>query len=410
MHDLAVVLVSHNGVRWINECLTTLYAHVGDCTVDVVVVSNSDDGTSEFVANEFPQARVIRCENRGFAHANNQGLVTCNARYAFCSTSTRSFLTATSAALVAALDARPSTGAAGIRQVTPRETSPRPSAGSRMPLRALARVWGLRALAVPIPMARRARARRLRIRARTTLRLGLRLLPRPSTRRVGRRRAARRAFLPVQRRAGSLPAAQAGGLGGAVPADPDDPPPRRQHRRRHHASQRKTRTRASSSHKSISRSRSVPPTEHRWLSATSIRSGRPSPAGRPAAARAAFARSSDSAPRPSALRRRFARIEAGCALMTTDPDVSILDRELEHARHHPPLSRPPSVGRRRRSQVRGHCRRQRVARRLGCCAQGSNGHRADRECGKPRIRLRRESGLPALQERSWSCCSTRTWT
>ena len=35
----------------------------------------------ELVETEFPAARVVTCENRGFSHANNQALLTCDARY-----------------------------------------------------------------------------------------------------------------------------------------------------------------------------------------------------------------------------------------------------------------------------------------------------------------------------------------
>ena len=38
------------------------------------------DGTAAIVSG-FPEVRLIRCANRGFAYANNRGLMTCDARY-----------------------------------------------------------------------------------------------------------------------------------------------------------------------------------------------------------------------------------------------------------------------------------------------------------------------------------------
>lgn len=117
MDDLAVILVSYNGVGWLRPCLTSLRAHAGECSIDVVVVSNSDDGTDQLVAREFPWARLVRCENRGFAHANNRGLATCNARYLLFLNVDTEILAGTFAELVAALDDRPEVGLAGVRQL-----------------------------------------------------------------------------------------------------------------------------------------------------------------------------------------------------------------------------------------------------------------------------------------------------
>jgi GT2 family glycosyltransferase len=117
MDDLAVILVSHHGARWLEPCLTSLLAHRGDCAVDVVVVNNAEDGSAKIVADEFPSVRLIRCDNRGFAHANNQGLLTCNARYVLFLNVDTEILEGTLEELVAALDARPTVGLAGVRQL-----------------------------------------------------------------------------------------------------------------------------------------------------------------------------------------------------------------------------------------------------------------------------------------------------
>jgi len=82
VHDLAIITVSTNEAQWLGPCLSTVFAHIGDISADVVVVDNeSHDGTADFVASEFPEARVVWSRNHGFGHANNRGLMTCNARY-----------------------------------------------------------------------------------------------------------------------------------------------------------------------------------------------------------------------------------------------------------------------------------------------------------------------------------------
>ncbi|MGH2900255.1 MAG: glycosyltransferase family 2 protein, partial [Solirubrobacteraceae bacterium] len=58
--DLAVVIVSTNEAKWLTQCLSTVFAHAGDASLDVVVVDNeSTDGTRELVEGEFQDARVV---------------------------------------------------------------------------------------------------------------------------------------------------------------------------------------------------------------------------------------------------------------------------------------------------------------------------------------------------------------
>jgi N-acetylglucosaminyl-diphospho-decaprenol L-rhamnosyltransferase len=119
MDDLAIIIVSTNEGHWLRPCLTTIVAHSGSLALDVVVANNqSSDDTQELVEKEFPAFRVVTCENRGFAHANNRGLMTTNARYALFLNPDTEILDGTFEQLVGALDDRPEVGLAGVRQVT----------------------------------------------------------------------------------------------------------------------------------------------------------------------------------------------------------------------------------------------------------------------------------------------------
>ncbi|HEX3976157.1 MAG TPA: glycosyltransferase family 2 protein [Solirubrobacteraceae bacterium] len=120
MHDLAVIVVSTNDVNWLRPCLSTLYAGAGDVDLDVVIADNeSTDGTAELIRDEFPEARVVRCTNHGFGHANNRAALTCDARYVLFLNPDTELLTGRLADLVAYLDERPDIGMASVRQVTP---------------------------------------------------------------------------------------------------------------------------------------------------------------------------------------------------------------------------------------------------------------------------------------------------
>jgi N-acetylglucosaminyl-diphospho-decaprenol L-rhamnosyltransferase len=118
-HDLAIVVVSSNDISWLEPCLRTVYAHAGDVSLDVVVVDNTaGHAAREFVEASFPHARVVTAENHGFGHANNRGALTCDARYVLFLNPDTEIVTGTFEDLVAAMDARPTVGLAGVRQVT----------------------------------------------------------------------------------------------------------------------------------------------------------------------------------------------------------------------------------------------------------------------------------------------------
>jgi N-acetylglucosaminyl-diphospho-decaprenol L-rhamnosyltransferase len=118
LHDLAIIIVSTNEAHWIRPCLRSVFDRLGDVRADVVVVDNeSSDGTPHVVATEFPDARVVWSRNHGFSHANNRALMTCDARYVLFLNPDTEIVEGTFAELVQAMDARPTVGLAGARQV-----------------------------------------------------------------------------------------------------------------------------------------------------------------------------------------------------------------------------------------------------------------------------------------------------
>src|SRR3954447_2936779 len=121
VHDLAVVIVSIPGQpHWLGPCLRSIDEHRGDIALDVVVVENDGSGeASRLIAREALTARVVTCPNRGFGHGNNQGLHTVDARHVLFLNPDTEVREGTLERLVAAVDARPSLGAAGGRQVLP---------------------------------------------------------------------------------------------------------------------------------------------------------------------------------------------------------------------------------------------------------------------------------------------------
>lgn len=75
MLDLGIVIVNYNVCDLLRDCLHAVFDSRGGLTFEVCVVDNgSDDGSADMVEKEFPQVRLIRAENRGYAAGNNLGL------------------------------------------------------------------------------------------------------------------------------------------------------------------------------------------------------------------------------------------------------------------------------------------------------------------------------------------------
>lgn len=72
MDSLEVVIVSHGAPELLRRCLASLRENPAAVSTQVTVVdSGSPDGTPDMVALEFPEVRLVRCENIGFSAANN---------------------------------------------------------------------------------------------------------------------------------------------------------------------------------------------------------------------------------------------------------------------------------------------------------------------------------------------------
>lgn len=81
--DVTIVIVNWNTRQMLADCLNSVIAGATDEKYELIVVDNaSSDGSCEMIASDFPSVRLIRnAENRGFAAANNQGIVVSDGRY-----------------------------------------------------------------------------------------------------------------------------------------------------------------------------------------------------------------------------------------------------------------------------------------------------------------------------------------
>lgn len=68
------IIVTYNGIKWIEKCLGSLKNSTINITV-IVIDNGSTDGTVEFIESQYPDINLIKSpENLGFGQANNRGI------------------------------------------------------------------------------------------------------------------------------------------------------------------------------------------------------------------------------------------------------------------------------------------------------------------------------------------------
>lgn len=72
---IVVIIVTYNGLKWINRCLSELLNST--VNTNIIVIDNcSSDGTFKFIEKNFPQVTLIKSDkNLGFGKANNIGIL-----------------------------------------------------------------------------------------------------------------------------------------------------------------------------------------------------------------------------------------------------------------------------------------------------------------------------------------------
>ena len=69
-----IIIVTYNAMKWAEKCFSSL--RKSSVPVQVIVIDNcSEDGTQEYIKNNFPEVNFIQNqENLGFGKANNIGI------------------------------------------------------------------------------------------------------------------------------------------------------------------------------------------------------------------------------------------------------------------------------------------------------------------------------------------------
>lgn len=81
--DVSVVIVNWNARNYLRNCLQSIIGQTKEHSYQIIVIdNNSDDGSQDMLAKEFPQVHaILNRDNHGFAGGNNQGMAVAQGRY-----------------------------------------------------------------------------------------------------------------------------------------------------------------------------------------------------------------------------------------------------------------------------------------------------------------------------------------
>jgi GT2 family glycosyltransferase len=115
--DVSIIVVNWNTKDVLRNCLQSIYKETVGITFEIIVVDNgSSDASVRMVRQEFPSVTLIEnSENRGFAAANNQGILIAEGRYILLLNSDTIVLDNAVAQTVSFADCNPKAGAVGCR-------------------------------------------------------------------------------------------------------------------------------------------------------------------------------------------------------------------------------------------------------------------------------------------------------
>lgn len=79
---LSVIIVTHNCLSFLKACINSIkvFSDLGEA-LEIIVVDNGFDNTYEWLISNQPDILTIKCENKGFGHANNIGASRASGEY-----------------------------------------------------------------------------------------------------------------------------------------------------------------------------------------------------------------------------------------------------------------------------------------------------------------------------------------
>lgn len=82
--DVSIILVNYNTCQMTNECINSIFHHVKDISIEIILVDNASEDESKFFFSKDKRIKYIYSDiNLGFGKANNLGAENANGKYLF---------------------------------------------------------------------------------------------------------------------------------------------------------------------------------------------------------------------------------------------------------------------------------------------------------------------------------------
>src|SRR3989344_2623749 len=80
---VSIIIVNYNGGKYIEECISSIKKSSYKQYEIIVVDQDSTDGSADLINEKFPEVRLIRNKNTGYAGGNNLGAKNAKGKYLF---------------------------------------------------------------------------------------------------------------------------------------------------------------------------------------------------------------------------------------------------------------------------------------------------------------------------------------
>jgi GT2 family glycosyltransferase len=81
--EVSVIIVNYNGLKYLKECLDSLYKNLEEITFEIIIIdNNSVDASCDYLKANFPEVKLIESKiNYGFGKGNNEAVKTAKGEY-----------------------------------------------------------------------------------------------------------------------------------------------------------------------------------------------------------------------------------------------------------------------------------------------------------------------------------------
>ncbi len=81
--ELSVIIVNYNGLKYLKDCLDSLYKNLEEITFEIIIIdNNSVDASCDYLKTNFPEVKLIESKiNYGFGKGNNEAVKTAKGNY-----------------------------------------------------------------------------------------------------------------------------------------------------------------------------------------------------------------------------------------------------------------------------------------------------------------------------------------